>query len=540
MKENGAQAVVQILEKHGTDVIFGYSGTAIAPLFDRLLDSSIKHILVRNEQGAVHAASGYAKTTNKVGVCIATSGPGATNLITGIATAYMDSIPIVAITGQVLSSQIGKDVFQEADITGAVAPFCKHNYLVKDVTKLPKIVNEAFMLASTGRPGPVLIDIPMDILQAPLQYTDDFVFDIPGYKYQFEIDNKTIEDVCKKINNSEKPLIIAGGGVISSNSKDILYKISNEFDIPVTYTLMAKGCLDDSYKRNLGMLGSHGTYAANKAVNDCDLLVIAGGRVGDRSMSTSGSYNKKTVVHIDIDPAEIGKNISVDYKLNGDAKQILESIYNNLENISRDIWYQEKKKISELDCKFIKSKNKVDPKAVLEHISKVCDKNAIFTTEVGQNQIWAANLIDLKTSNIFVTSGGMGTMGYGLPASVGCKIGNPDKQVIAIEGDGSLQMSLQELGTILQEGIDIKFILFNNSSLGMVRELQTLKYNKRYAGVCLNKNPDFLKLFESYGFNGDRLNNNDDIEEKIEKMLLYKGTYVLECIVDVDNPTMYR
>lgn len=541
MKMSGAQAVVTILEKHGTDVIFGYPGTAISPFYDELLKSSIKHILVRYEQGAVHAASGYAKTTDKVGVCVATSGPGATNLITGIATAYMDSVPIVAITGQVLTSQLGKDVFQEADITGATAPFCKHNYLVKDVSKLPKIINEAFILASTGRPGPVLIDIPMDVLKDEVDYIDEFIFDIPGYQYQFEINNEKISNACKAINKAKKPLIIAGGGIIASGSKEILHKISKEFSIPVTYTLMAKGCLNDSYDLNLGMLGSHGTIAANKAVSQCDVLLVAGGRVGDRSMSSSsGVYSKKTVIHIDIDPAEMGKNISVDIGLHGDAKEILNAIYGQLKAVKRDKWFEEKKPVEKLDSKFIVSKGCVDPKDVLTCIASLSDSDAIYTTEVGQNQIWAANLIELLSSNKFVTSGGMGTMGYGLPASVGCKVGNQDKQVIAIEGDGSLQMSLQELGTIMQEELDIKIVLFNNSSLGMVRELQTLKYDKRYSGVCLKSNPDFIKLFSSYGFAGSRLTNKENIEEQVKKMLSYKGTYLLECVVDEDNPTIYR
>jgi len=541
MIENGAQAIVTILKKHNADVIFGYPGTAISPLYDKIYTSNIKHVLVRNEQGAVHAASGYAKTTGKVGVCVATSGPGSTNLITGIATAYMDSIPIVAITGQVLTSQIGKDVFQEADITGATAPFCKHNYLVKDASKLPKIINEAFMLAATGRPGPVLIDIPMDIQMHEMEYDYNFDFNIPGYKYEFELNEKKIKEVCKKINKSKKPLIIAGGGIMSSNSQDILYKISNDFDIPVTYTLMAKGCLDDTYDKNLGMLGSHGTLAANKAVSDCDLLIVAGGRVGNRSMSSSASaYKDKIVVHIDIDPAEIGKNIPVNYDLNGDAKAILTKMYDELKQVKRENWFNKKKKVEQLDCNFINEKNTVNPKDVLMVISKLCDKDAIFTTEVGQNQIWAANLIELKTTNKFVTSGGMGTMGYGLPAAVGCKMGNMDKQVIAIEGDGSLQMSLQELGTIMQEGIDIKIVLFNNYALGMVRELQTIKYDKRYSGVILRSNPDFIKLFDSYGFKGKTLKNKENIEEEVKKMLSYKGTYILECIVDEDHPTIYR
>ncbi|MBN2851892.1 MAG: biosynthetic-type acetolactate synthase large subunit [Clostridia bacterium] len=541
MIENGAKAVVNILEQHGTDIIFGYPGAAIAPFYDKLLTSSIKHVLVRNEQGGVHAASGYAKTTGKVGVCIATSGPGATNMITGIATAYMDSIPIVAITGQVLSSQIGKDVFQEADITGATAPFCKHNYLVKDASKLPGIINEAFMLASTGRPGPVLVDIPIDILLHEMEYDYSYSFNIPGYQYQFEIDEKQIEAVCQVINQSKKPLIIAGGGIISSGSKDILYKISHEFDIPVTYTLMAKGCLDDNYERNLGMLGSHGTYSANKAVHDCDLLLIAGGRVGDRSFnSASDMYQKKTIIHIDIDPAEIGKNITVDYELNGDARDFLHAIHARLKKSDREKWIVNRKKTAELESKFVNGDGTIDPKDVLLCLAKHIDDDAIITTEVGQNQIWAANLIDIKTSNMFVTSGGMGTMGYGLPASVGCKSGNRDKQVIAIEGDGSLQMSLQELGTIMQEDLDIKIILFNNCSLGMVRELQSLKFEKRHSGVCLKSNPDFMALFASYGFKGARLYDKEKIEEEIEKMLSYKGTYVLECIVDNDNPTIYR
>lgn len=542
MKIKGAEAILKALEKEKVEVMFGYPGAAICPFYDALLDSKITHILTRHEQGAAHAASGYSRATGKVGVCVATSGPGATNLITGIATAYMDSIPMVVITGQVSSDLIGRDVFQEADITGATAPFCKHSYLVKNAKDLPRIIKEAFYIASTGRPGPVVIDVPIDIQLKEIKFEYPKTVDIRGYKPNLKGHSLQIKKVADAIKKAKRPVICAGGGIVSANASKELMQLVEKCSIPVTTTLMCIGAVPYDHELNIGMLGSHGVYTANYGVHNADLLIIMGARVGDRAMSTPNQIAKKAqIVHIDVDPAEIGKNIEVSIPVVGDVKQILSELNKVAERGNVDDWLDTIKKAKKQHSPKIDAEpdsEYVNPKFTLSVLTKLLNEDSIVTTEVGQNQIWAANYYGVRTPRGFITSGGMGTMGYGLPASVGAKVGCPDKTVVCIAGDGSFQMSMQELGTIKQNNLGVKIIIFNNSRLGMVRELQKVKYSCRYSQVFLEENPDFIKLFEAYGFEGKRISDNSQVEDALEEMLADDKPYLLECIVSPEESTL--
>jgi len=542
MKITGAQAIIKALEIEGVDVIFGYPGAAICPFYDALLGSGIRHILTRHEQGAAHAASGYARVTGKTGVCVATSGPGATNLITGIATAYMDSIPVVAITGQVSSELIGRDVFQEADITGATAPFCKHSYLVKKPADLPRVIKEAFHIASTGRPGPVVIDIPIDIQNREFNFVYPESVEIKGYKPTYKGHSLQIKRVAEAVEKSRQPVVCAGGGIINANASDELVKLAEACGIPITTTLMGIGSIPAEHELNLGMLGSHGVYAANYAVHNADLVIILGARVGDRAMGTAAKIAEKAkIIHIDIDPAEIGKNITTTIPVVGDIKNILADLLSIIKRGNTAKWLETIKKIkAEHPLKLspdVKD-GTVNPKYLLHLLSDMVDDDTIVTTEVGQNQIWTANYLRIKRPRTFVTSGGMGTMGYGLPSGVGAKAGKPGSKVIVIGGDGSFQMSMQELGTMKQSSLGVKIIIFNNSRLGMVRELQKTKYCGRYSQVFLETNPDFVQLVSAYGFKGERINDNSQVKDALQRLLADDEPYLLECVVDPDEPTL--
>jgi acetolactate synthase-1/2/3 large subunit len=544
MKLTGAQAIIRALELEGAEVIFGYPGAAICPFYDALLDSSIKHILTRNEQGAAHAASGYSRVTGKTGVCVVTSGPGATNLITGIATAYLDSIPMVAITGQVSLEQIGRDVFQEVDITGATAPFCKHNYLVKDAKELPRIIKEAFHIASTGRPGPVLIDVPIDIQMHKTEFEYPESIDIKGYKPNYKGHPQQLKKICEAIEIAKAPVICAGGGVILAKATDILTGFAEKCGIPVVTTLMGIGSIPSGHSLNLGMIGSHGGYTANQAVNKTDLLIIIGARVGDRAMSTTSKLSEKAkIVHIDIDPAEIGKNISTSIPVVGDAKLVLEKLFETVQPGDTAEWLtaieEFRSKQHGRDKKAVSTKKKtINPELLIAKLSERMKPTDVMTTEVGQNQIWAANNFNARMPGTFITSGGLGTMGYGLPAGIGAKIGNPANTVVVVAGDGSFQMSMPELGTIKQNGLGIKIIVLNNSRLGMVREIQKNKYNGRYSEVFLEHNPDFVRLAEAYGFKAKKITDNTQIDEALGRFLANDETYLLECIVDPEELTV--
>lgn len=541
MKLTGAQAIIKALEQEGVEVIFGYPGAAICPFYDALLDSDIKHILTRNEQGAAHAASGYSRVTGRTGVCVATSGPGATNLITGIATAYLDSIPMIAITGQVSLDQIGRDVFQEVDITGATAPFCKHNYLVKDVKELSRIIKEAFHIASTGRPGPVLIDIPIDIQTHKIEFDYPESIDIKGYKPNYKGHPQQLKKICEAISNAKAPIICVGGGVILAKASDLFVSFAEKCGIPVVTTLMGIGSIPPEHPLNLGMIGSHGVSAANQAVNKTDLLIIIGARVGDRAMSTTSRLSEKAkIVHIDIDPAEIGKNISTSIPVVGDARLILEKLYEMVEPGDTSEWLNiieelKHKQQSGQAKKASLGKQGINPGKLIEEVSARMKPTDIMATEVGQNQIWAANHFNARVPGTFITSGGLGTMGYGLPAGIGAKIGNPANTVVVIAGDGSFQMSMPELGTIKQSGIDVKIIVFNNSRLGMVRELQKNKYNGRYSQVFLEHNPDFVKIAEAYGFKAERITDSSQVTAALDRFFNVDETYLLECKIDPEE-----
>lgn len=540
MKMTGAQAIVKALELENINTIFGYPGAAICPFYDALLDSDIRHILTRNEQGAAHAASGYSRVTGKTGVCVVTSGPGATNLITGIATAYSDSIPMVAITGQVSLDLIGRDVFQEVDITGATSPFCKHNYLVKNVKDLPRILKEAFHIASTGRPGPVVIDVPVDIQTDTLEFVYPDTVDIKGYKPNYKGHPQQIKRIAEAISASRKPVICAGGGVISAKASDIMTRFAEKYGIPVVTTLMGIGSIPGGHPLNFGMLGSHGVYAANYAVNNTDLLIIIGARVGDRALGTAGKIAEKSkIIHIDIDPAEIGKNVSTTIPVVGDARLVLEDLYHTIESCDTSEWIETLKQARIKNKKEVQAESRfVNPKKLIGELSKRLDEEAVVATEVGQNQIWAANSFEARKPGSFITSGGLGTMGYGLPAGMGAKFGKPESTVVVIGGDGSFQMSMPELGTIKQNKLGVKILILNNSRLGMVREIQKIKYNKRYSQVFLDDNPDFVKLAEAYGFSSERITNDSQINEALDRFLADDRTYILECTVDPEEGTV--
>ena len=542
MKMTGARAIIKSLEMEGVSIVFGYPGAAICPVYDQLLNSKIKHILVRQEQGAGHMASGYWRVSGKTGVCIATSGPGATNLITGIATAYMDSVPMVAITGQVSSELIGKDVFQEVDITGATEPFCKHSYLVKKAEELPRIIKEAFHIASTGRPGPVLIDIPIDIQLKEIDYKYPESVDIRGYKPNFKGHSLQIKKIVNALEKAKRPVICAGGGVLIADAADELRILAEKSSIPVANTLMGKGSIPFGHELYLGMVGSHGVYAANQAMRKADFLLILGARAGDRAMGTNYDFAKNTVVvHIDIDPAEIGKNIGVDIPVVGDVKLILNELVKLSNKRRNEEWIEQikswKREKPLRDTKGEPS-DYVKPQYVLTKLSELAGEDAVIATEVGQNQIWAANYYKSANPKTFITSGGLGTMGYGLPAAIGAKFGNPRNTVIVIAGDGSFQMNMQELGTIKQNRIGIKIVLFNNQRLGMVRELQKIKYGARYSQVELNANPDFVKLVSAYGFNGIKVENNAGVEEALKEMLKDDKTFIAEFLVNPEEDTL--
>ncbi|WAM34228.1 biosynthetic-type acetolactate synthase large subunit [Caldicellulosiruptor morganii] len=528
-----ARAMVEVLKSEGVEIIFGIPGAAIYPFYDALYSSDIKHVLVRTEQAAAHEASGYARTTGKVGVCVATSGPGATNLITGIATAYMDSVPIVAITGQVNSSLIGRDVFQEVDITGATAPFTKHNYLVKDPKKIVRILKEAFYIASTGRRGPVLIDVPIDVQMQEIEFEIPKEIDIPGYKPKERGHPLQIKRAVEAIENSQRPVICSGGGVIASKASEELKTLVERQKIPVISTLMGIGSIPTDHPFYLGMIGSHGQKEANIALRQADLLIVVAARLADRALGDTKITENMKIIHIDIDPAEIGKNVDTNIPIVGDAKRVLAEINKRISE-RKDFWAQEIK----AQKREIKEDGNLHPYDVLKEISRVYNGDYIITTDVGQHQIWAAHNVYIKEPGTFITSGGLGTMGYGVPAAIGAKFGRPDKEVISITGDGSFQMLLQELATIKREQVPVKIVLFNNTRLGMVYELQKKRCTGRFIATCLDGNPDFMILAKAYGIEGIRLESKEKLKEAIEIMKNHSGPFLLEVVTSPDEPTI--
>lgn len=532
-----AEAIIQCLKEERITTVFGYPGVAVIPLYEALRKSDIKHILVRQEQAAGHSASGFARTSKTVGVCIATSGPGAMNLITAIATAYMDSIPLVIITGQVKTTQIGKDVFQEADVVGATEPFTKYNYLVKCEENIPKVMKEAFYIARTGRPGPVLVDIPVDIQLKDIEYSYPEEVSLRGYKPKFEGHIGQIKKSVEKIKESKKPLICIGGGIVSGGAEKELKEFVEKSRIPVVHTLMGKGGINADNPYYVGLIGSHGFSYANKAVSNADLLIFIGTRVADRSISGSSFPKDAYIIHIDIDPAEIGKILDYDIPVVGDSKKVLEELIKEIEPIECGQWFEQILEWKNENEKTLQLKEMVNPKHVLKKLSDIAEEDAIMTVDVGQNQLWCARNFDIKGSRSFFASGGLGTMGYSLPAAIGAKIANPDRRVIAVMGDGSFQMSMFELGTIVANNVNIIILLFNNAGLGLVREIQK-NTNIGNFGVELNYNPDFVKLAEVYGLRGKRVTCNEEFEGAYREAMESKSTFLIECIVDPQESTL--
>ena len=538
MNKTGSQILIDALKKENVEYIFGLPGGVIIPLFDTLFDESeINFILTRHEQAAGHAADGYARATGKVGVCIVTSGPGATNLTTAIATAYMDSIPMVAITGQVKTHLIGSDAFQEADVTGITRPISKHNYLVKDIKELGKTVKEAFHIASTGRPGPVVIDLPVDVTTDTWDGDTPDTVNLPGYKPSFEGNIRQIKLAADAINRSKRPVIYAGGGVISSNSSEQLIELAEKANLPVNTTLLALGVFPEDNEKALGMLGMHGTVPANYAVHESDLLIAIGARFDDRITGKIDEFaSQAQIIHIDIDPTSISKNIKVHIPVVGDAKNILTELIKHVSHVERKEWFEKiagwKKKYSSL---YDKASDVVKPQYVVEQICEATKGEAIVTTEVGQNQMWAAQYFTYTNPRSFLSSGGLGTMGFGFPAAIGAQLGCPDKIVIAIAGDGSFQMNIQELSTAVKYNLPVKVAILNNGFLGMVRQWQELFYDKRYAHTLLDGNPDFVQVAKAYGADGFLVTEKKDVRPIIEKAISINGPVVIDFRVDPEE-----
>ncbi len=530
----GADAIVKCLEEENVKYVFGYPGVAICPFYNSILNSDIKTVLIRTEQNAAHAASGLARVNNEVGVCAVTSGPGATNVITGIATAFADSIPLIVITGQVNSSLLGSDVFQEADITGAVESFVKYSYLVRNVNDIPRIMKEAFFIASTGRKGPVLIDVPIDVQNAEIKkfnYPDTIT--MRTYKPTVKGNMAQIKKVIEKLSKAKRPIICAGGGVILSDAVEELRKFSKDHNIPVVSTMMGIGVMPSKDALYFGMVGNNGKPYANKAMNEADIIVMVGARVADRAISQPDLIlEKKVLIHIDVDPAEIGKNAMATIPLVGDAKHIFEDLLKQEFSGNYSSWVDELKEYKkELEPKRNPNPDYVDPVAFIDLLSQKMEDDAIYVADVGQNQIWSCGYHIVKKGR-FLTSGGMGTMGYSIPAAMGAKIGKPDKQVVAVCGDGSFQMSMMELATMNQHNVPVKIVVLKNNYLGMVREYQHYTYKDNYSVVDLSGSPDLEKLSAAFDIKFMRLKNMKNAQKTIDEFLKNDESVILECIID--------
>ncbi len=533
MKSTGAKILLECLEREGVEVIFGYPGGAVIPIYDALYDyPGIRNILVRHEQGAVHAADGYARTTGKIGVCLATSGPGATNLVTGIATAYMDSVPLVAITGQVATFLLGRDSFQESDITGITLPITKHNYLVRDIQELPRVIKEAFHIAATGRPGPVLIDLAKDVTTAVAKLDYPQTVDLPGYKPNYVGNARQVKEAAEALATAQKPLFYVGGGVVISGAQAELLKLAELTDTPVTTTLMGMTAFPSGHPLFLGMIGMHGTAAANFAATETDLLIAVGARFDDRVTGRIDSFAPHAkVIHIDIDPAEIGKNVQVDIPIVGDCRMVLEMLAERSAPRQNRAWVRQVETWRE-EYPLRYEPTGLKPQMVIEEISRLTDGEAIICTEVGQHQMWTAQFYQFKRPRSFVTSGGSGTMGFGFPAALGAQIGNPGRLVIDIAGDGSFQMNIQELGTAVANQIPVKVVIMNNFFLGMVRQWQEFFQDRRYSATVLDSNPDFVKIAEAYGAKGFRITEPEQLRATLEEAFRTPGPVIVDCQVE--------
>ena len=526
MKMTGAEVLVKCLEMEGVDVLFGYPGGQVIPIFDALYQhKKVKNILVRHEQGAAHAADGYARASGKVGVCLATSGPGATNLVTGIANAYMDSIPMVAFTGQVRTPYIGTDAFQEADITGITMPIVKHNYLVKKAEDLARVIREAFYIARTGRPGPVLVDLPGDITGTEADFTIPKTVEIDSYKPTYEGHPKQIKAAAALIEKAEQPVIIIGGGVINSGASELVKQLAEKTNIPVIHTLMGKGGFPESSNLSLGMPGMHGTVTANKAIQESDLIIALGMRFDDRVTGDLSKFAPKAkVIHVDIDPAEIGKVRTPLVPIVGDLQWVLTAMLEYVPERPAGDWNALLERMKEqFALTWEKLEDEIHPAEVVEALWRLTKGEAIVATEVGQNQMWAAQFYKMEKPRRFLSSGGLGTMGYGFPAAIGAQVAFPNETVIDIAGDGSIQMNIQELGTACEQKLPVKVFILDNCHLGMVRQWQELFWDKRYSGTPLCYNPDFAMVAEAYGGVGIRVSSRKELEPKLKEALVSNG-----------------
>jgi acetolactate synthase-1/2/3 large subunit len=535
--KTGAKILVESLRREGVETIFGYPGGQILPVYDELYDSPLRHILVRHEQAAAHAADGFARASGRVGVCLATSGPGACNLVTGIATAYMDSVPIVAITGQVPTTMLGNDAFQESDITGITMPVTKHSFLVKKADEISRVVQEAFYIAGTGRPGPVLVDLPKDVQTGTAR-------DVPpaekvvlrGYNPTYKGHNRQIDKVIALILEAERPLIYAGGGVISSNASAELIAFATQLGIPVTTTLMGLGGIPCDHPLNLGMLGMHGTEYANFAVTECDLLIAIGARFDDRVTGKIDDFAPHAkVVHIDIDPAEIGKNKRVDVPIVGDVKAVLTDMLNSIKkNGVHDAWRKKIQHWKEHHPLKFPQDGKLHPQYILQQMNKLLKGDATIVSEVGQNQMWTAQWFGFHKPRTWITSGGLGTMGYGFPAAIGAHFARPDLPVFDVAGDGSIQMNIQELGTVAHYKIPVKIAILNNMYLGMVRQWQELFFDHRYSYTEL-PSVDFVKIANAYGVEGVRVDSVDEVMPALKESLACEGAFVIDFRIERED-----
>jgi len=542
MEMTGAQILLECLKREGVEVMFGFPGGAVIDIYHELPNSPIKHILVRHEQGAIHAADGYARASGKVGVCLVTSGPGATNTVTGIATAYMDSIPVVILTGQVPTKLIGNDAFQEVDIVGITRSCTKHNYLVKDVRDLAHVVRQAFYLARSGRPGPVLVDLPKDVMQAKTAFKFPEDVSMRSYNPTYKPHIGQVRKVAQIIKKAERPLIYSGGGVISAKGHEELTWLARKLSIPVTSTLMGLGAFPGDDPLWLGMLGMHGTFTANMAVNHADLVLAVGARFDDRVTGKISAFAPKaTLVHIDIDPTSIQKNVSVHVPLVADCKLALAALKKELEPSTLDLDWAAKHKAwlkqlkawtKEHPLTYKESGKGISPQYVVEVIDELTKGKAIIATEVGQNQMWAAQFLKIAKPNKFLSSGGLGTMGYGFPAALGAQMAFPDALVIDIAGDGSIQMNIQELATAVCNNLPVKIVILNNGYLGMVRQWQELFYQKNYCETCMEAQPDFVKLAEAYGAAGFRITEKKDVAPVLKKAFKLKKTVIVDVRVE--------
>ena len=537
----GGEAIIESLKNMGVKTIFGYPGGQTIPFYDMLYDADMDHILVRHEQCAAHAADGYARASGRVGVCLATSGPGATNLVTGIATAYMDSSPIVAITGQVPTHLIGNDAFQEADIIGITMPIVKHSYQPKDPDLIPSIVKSSFEIAKSGRPGPVLIDVPKEVQEGDLTKFDDSLIETPGYNPTIKGNIRQIKKARDLIKEAKRPLILAGAGVIISNACCELKKLADTINAPVMTSLLGKGAIDETDDLALGMLGMHGRKVSNDSINESDLLIAIGIRFSDRTTGRLDSFAPDTkIIHIDIDPAEIGKNVDVDLPIVGDARNVLSSLNKVLNDykVSPDVnkWTDMiKQRKRDLLPRVTYSDVPLKPQSVIKEISEVLTADSILTTDVGQNQMWAAHFYDTQKPRKFISSGGLGTMGFGFPSAIGAKVACPDDPVVSINGDGGFLMVCQELATVKEYDIPVIAVVLENRTLGMVYQWQSLLYNERHSQTLLGNSPDFVKLAESFGVNAVQITKPGETKEALKSAIKDNEAILLDIVVDPDE-----